>query len=282
MIDAHCHLADEKIAPLLPRLMESAAFAGITTLIQGGIDPKDWDRQDLLSHQYPGQIIKVFGLHPWSVHKITQEYAEGCATEDELERCLLLLRDRLPRAAALGETGLDFLKDRSSSKREQIWAFQEQIDLAIRLEKPLVLHVCGAHDSALALLDRRAQPGYKFRGIVHSFQGSLETARRYRDLGFLLSLQLRDIGENLDRLQELGPRALVYETDAPSRPAKLAKGTLPTTSHDDPLQQISRPDQLAQVYELAAQKFSMPVFELIKIVREEMGAMFPVPSRSGS
>ncbi len=221
-IDAHCHLADPRVGNDVTRLIEEAGKKGIGIFIQGGVSPEDWNRQRELQKRFPGKIITSFGVHPGWVADHTRE---------EVDRALDQLRERMNCAPgrsdgdgndcsdALGELGLDrgkrVAQEAEGSFECQIAAFEFQMELNRSLQKPLVLHVVRAHEEAL----QRLQPSV---GLVHSFSGSREIARRYLDLGLTLSISgviTRDGYETLKRAVSYIPMdRLVIETDAPDQP----------------------------------------------------------------
>jgi TatD DNase family protein len=210
-VDAHCHLSDPRAAGDLERTLASCARVGITRFVLGGVDPADWDRQEQLDRTHPGTFVKVFGLHPWWVH----EHSEA-----ELDVALAALERRLAGCAALGETGLDAARDRFKTSRDrQLSAFEAQLALAARADRPVVLHVVRAHEAALERLAAAAPPR---GGLVHSFSGTWGDARRYLDLGLTLSVSARITHPRAHELRETVRRApadrLVFETDAPDQP----------------------------------------------------------------
>lgn len=169
-IDAHCHL----FQAASPRESVARAEAGgVTGWWQGGVDPSDWEIQDGLARGFPGAFVPAFGLHPWWV--ADQDEASVLGALDRWEEAVL-------RAPLAGEMGLDALRKNPELQRT---AFEGQLFVAKALGKPLVLHIVRAHDAALALLESAAPlPG----GLVHSFSGGKAEAKRYVELGLILSI----------------------------------------------------------------------------------------------
>src|SRR3989344_1282823 len=89
-----------------------------------------------------------------------------------------------PRVIAVGECGLDYYRCDESTETLQSKVFIEQIELANKLEKPLMLHIRNAYDDALEILKAHA----KVKGDTHFFAGNWDTAKKFLDLGFSLSL----------------------------------------------------------------------------------------------
>jgi TatD DNase family protein len=115
---------------------------------------------------------------------------------------------------AVGEIGLDFFLTELDRNRQQS-IFEAQLQLAQAAQLPVLLHVRKAHDQVLATLRRIRVKG----GIAHAFNGSLQQAQHYLELGFKLGFGgtlTYDRSSKIRQLaQELPVEAIVLETDAP-------------------------------------------------------------------
>ncbi|MDR3608152.1 MAG: TatD family hydrolase [Oligoflexia bacterium] len=215
-IDAHCHLSDLRFEGRHGEVFAAAAQAGVGAFIMGGVEPAEWARQRELARQSPRRIFPVYGIHPWFVDA---HFNLGRA---ELEAALSALPDWIagPECVGAGEMGLDHGKKRNPGSRPlQREVFERQITIALAAKKPLVLHVVHAHEEAIECL--RAQGPYPHGGLVHAFSGSAETAMRYLELGFTISVGgavAQEKGyETLKRaVQKLPADRLVIETDCPA------------------------------------------------------------------
>jgi TatD DNase family protein len=215
-MDAHCHLADPRLAEGLDRRLEEARHVGIAGWVQGGVDPEDWKRQRALRARLGPSIVLAFGLHPWWVAK---------HTEAELDRGLLLLEAELTQASALGELGLDLFPRHCPPETLPLQkkAFERQLALAKDTGKPLVLHIVKAHGPALEIL--KAYGPFPAGGLIHAFGGSAEVAKGYLALGFHLSLGGSVTREGFQNLKKavgsLPLDRLLLETDAPDQTPDL-------------------------------------------------------------
>jgi TatD DNase family protein len=207
-IDGHCHLADPRLSEGMDALVAQSRAFGVTGWVQGGVDPQDWNRQRALRGRVGEGVVLAFGLHPWWVAR---------ATPEQVAASLVLLENELPEAAALGETGLDAYPIHGGNLPLQTTAFEAQLLLALKYDKPLVLHVVQAHAKCLELLKKHGP--FARGGLVHAFGGSLEIARNYLALGLTLS-----VGNGVSKpgykalkaaLPHLPPDRLVVETDCP-------------------------------------------------------------------
>lgn len=236
-IDSHSHWADPRLDSPGDRLRQEylaqARARGIEFHLQGGVGPQDWQRQIELHQIYP-QVWPVFGLHPYWV-------AEH--TEDECDQAMDLLAVMLPRALALGEAGLDFRPHvANGSEERQICFFESQLQLAQASNKVAILHVVQAHAEAIRILQMW---GYPQRGaIVHSFNGSVDEAQAYLQLGLHLSLGgpvAREKNERLRQAVKVIPmERLLIETDCPDQPGDRYRGHLnPPVSLVDVAQSVA-------------------------------------------
>jgi TatD DNase family protein len=134
--------------------------------------------------------------------------------DDDLPALAAALAEHRP--LAVGEIGLDFHVAKAAVERErQRKLCAAQLAIAADAGLPVLLHVRKAHDTMLGLLRRAGVPG----GIAHAFNGSLEQARTYLDLGFRLGFGGMLTFERSSKLRRLAAalplEAMVLETDAP-------------------------------------------------------------------
>jgi TatD DNase family protein len=183
-------------------VLERARAAGVIGIIVPGVVASDWDSLQRVCAGASG-LYPALGLHP--------VYLARHADAD-LEHLASRLADG--RAIAVGEIGLDYYIDGADRARQQ-YLFEAQLTLARDAGLPVILHVRKAHDQVLATLKRIRVRG----GTAHAFNGSLQQARQYLELGFKLgfggmltyarSRRLRTLARDLPLA------ALVLETDAP-------------------------------------------------------------------
>lgn len=148
MIDTHAHLAalDDTVEAI-----ERAAEAGVTRILTVGTDVEDCRRALELAEGNDG-VYAILGIHP---------HEAGTATDGDLAR----LRDLLghPKAVAVGETGLDWFRD-YAPRDDQRRLFAAQLELAMELEKPVVIHTRAADEDTLAALN-----GFAGTVVLHCF-----------------------------------------------------------------------------------------------------------------
>lgn len=247
-IDAHSHWTDLRLSHdtlSLQKSFDECFSKGLNFFMQGGVDPDEWQRQLSLKRQYPETFGLCFGLHPYFVSD---------RSLDECEIALDQLAGILPEALALGETGLDFRPHIMKNSQElQIEMFENQIEMAKAFKKPLVMHIVQAHDKALQVLDWWGE-GH-VQGMVHAFGGSYETAKKYVDRGFLISVGGAVTYEKNQKLrdciQKLGLEYFLVESDSPDQAPNNWKG-------------LNHSLSVFQVAEVIAQIKNTSVFDVLE------------------
>lgn len=264
-IDAHCHLADRRLDDSRDEVLARAREAGVGTWIQGGVGPDDWVRQKALAEALGEALVPAFGVHPWF----------ALETHDlQLEAALRRLEEWLPSVGLLGETGLDRFRlrklpeaKRADADRRQRHAFQAQLALAYGKKYPLVLHVVRAHEDVLAKLESLGAP--PAGGLVHSFSGSAEDARRYLDLGLHLSFGTGALKAGREPLLDLAatvpPDRRLLETDAPDQSA--------TELAADGSSTLNEPANLLSVARALAPRIGVPAERVLDDAAEAARAL---------
>jgi TatD DNase family protein len=141
VIDSHTHL--DSCAPPNAELVAAAGEAGVGRILTVGMDGESCRSALAAAEDFP-QVFTAIGRHP--------NLAGGFDDADLAE--IEALADH-PRCAAIGETGLDFFRDRAP-RADQERAFHAQIELARATAKPLIIHTRAAEDDTIATLRRRA------------------------------------------------------------------------------------------------------------------------------
>jgi TatD DNase family protein len=127
-----------------------------------------------------------------------------------------------PKVVAIGECGLDYYRLEEDTKKTQEETFIQQIEMANRLNKPLMLHIRNAYEDSLALLRAHA----KVKGDVHFFAGDWNIAKQFLDFGFTLSFTgVLTFARDYDETVRNAPLdMLLTETDAPYVAPKPYRG----------------------------------------------------------
>lgn len=203
LIDSHCHLDAPDFDADRTEVLLRCRKMGVSALVIPGVLAERWDALLELASTEQG-IYPALGLHP--------VYLANHSSQD-LKRLEVLLATRA-EVVAVGEIGLDYFiagLDRSL----QLDLFCAQLKIAQAANRPVLLHVRKAHDDVLAALRKHRVCG----GIAHAFNGSMQQAMQYIDLGFVLGFGgtlTYERAHKLHRLaRELPLESIVLETDAP-------------------------------------------------------------------
>jgi TatD DNase family protein len=202
LFDTHCHLDVAAFDADREQVLADARALGVESIIVPGIAAAGWQGLLRLCEPDPG-LHPALGLHPMALAQ--HRDSDLAALEQSLS-------DAMP--VAIGEIGLDFhAKDADPAR--QLALCRAQLAIARAAGLPVLLHVRKAHEEMLRLLAETPVVG----GIAHAFNGSLQQAKRYRDLGFWLGFGGMLTFPRSSRLRrlaaELPLEAIVLETDAP-------------------------------------------------------------------
>ena len=205
-IDIGANLTHESFSHDLPALLARARAASVDRIIVTGASRSGSVEAQQLAAAHPAFLYATAGLHPHHAHEYDSDV-------DALFRDLLCHDE----VVAVGETGLDYNRD-FSPRDAQRFAFEQQLQIALDVQKPLFLHQRDAHADFIAILDAlrdRLPPA-----VVHCFTGERNELVDYLDRGFHIGItgwicdERR--GQHLRELVKLIPAdRLMIETDAP-------------------------------------------------------------------
>ena len=211
LIDTHCHLDVIDFDVDRSDILKRCRLGGISKIIIPAIQSKSWpnilELCDLEEGLYP-----ALGLHPVFLKQHQPEDINKL--ENLLERV---------RPIAIGEIGLDFYV-KELDQKQQMDLFEAQLFVAKKYELPVILHVRKAHDQVLQLLKKIKVKG----GFCHAFNGSIQQAEKYIELGFKLGFGGTLTYENSTKIHQLAKslplESIVLETDAPDMVVESHRG----------------------------------------------------------
>lgn len=208
LVDSHAHLDDPAFSPDLGLVLARAQAGGVAVMVAIGCGLESCRAALELAGRYP-QVYAALGFHPHDARNL------GAGDLEELARLA-----RHPKVVALGEMGLDFYRN-LSPRESQVEAFRAQLELASRLGLPVIVHSRQAQEETWAILREWAVKRQESRplGVMHCFSGDLALARRYLELGLLISLAGPVTYDNARRAAEVARgfplEGLLVETDCP-------------------------------------------------------------------
>lgn len=172
LVDSHAHLDGGQFANDLGETVERATKNGISHILTIGCDLESSAKSIAIAEKYEN-IFAAVGVHPHDATEIN---------DNALAKLKLMLTH--PKVVALGEIGLDYYRDRSP-REVQRTAFRQQIRLARKVEKPIIVHDRDAHDEVIQIM--KEENAAEVGGVLHCFSGDLKMAKQCLELGFYLS-----------------------------------------------------------------------------------------------
>ena len=198
-IDTHCHLSKEDYDDIDLVIKENREN-NISKIIISGCSRDSIFESIELSRRYE-EVYLTLGYHPSEVNTVTDD--------DLLELENLL---KLDKVVGLGEIGLDYYYGKDD-KNEQIELFRKQLVIAEKLDIPVVIHSRDAVEDTINILKE-----FDLTGVIHCFSGSVETAKIYTSMGYMLGIGgvVTFKNSNLYKVVEsVGLKNIVLETDSP-------------------------------------------------------------------
>ena len=210
MIDSHCHIAGPEFADDLGPVVERARAAGLARafVILAADDELELRQAEEVRRRW-GDVRFSIGVHPHAAGTYGSDPREAARRVDGAF-------EAQPLARAVGEIGLDYHYDFAPRDVQQA-VFRQQIRLARRLNRPIVIHTREAEEDTFRILEE--ERAREIGGVFHCFTGDRDMAQRALDIGFHLSLagivtfpralELKEVARMvpLDRL--------LIETDSP-------------------------------------------------------------------
>jgi len=210
MIDSHAHIDGPEFADDLADVIARARANGIRAILLPAINADSSATVAAVCRQYPNYAFPMLGLHP-------EEVKEDSGTQLDAIYATLTSTATAPRPIAIGEVGLDFYWSREF-EREQLQAFERQVEWSIQLRLPLMIHCRKAQNEMVRLLRHYASelPG----GVFHCFTGNekeaaelLQFERFALGIGGVFTFKKSPLPALLP--QHLPLERLVLETDSP-------------------------------------------------------------------
>ena len=203
IFDTHAHYDADQFASDREAVLTALPAAGVGLVVDPGCDVASSREAAALAERFD-HVYAAAGIHP--------EDCAGC-TDADFDAIRELCRRE--KVVAVGEIGLDYYWKENPPRDFQEQVFRRQIELALELELPVIIHDREAHgDSLRIVLD---YPG--LRGVFHCFSGSPEMAQELLKRGWYLGFDGPITYKNAKRAPEVAAITpmdrIVIETDAP-------------------------------------------------------------------
>ena len=246
--DTHCHIYKEyyeNIDEILKRALES----NINRVINNGCNRESNKEVLALANTYNNMYVAL-GIHPESIDTYQKE--DLTFIEENLSN---------PKVIAIGEIGLDYHYTKEN-KTLQIKLLESQLKIAETHNLPVIIHSREATEDTINTLKK-----YHIKGVIHSFSGSLETAKIYIKMGYLLGINGVITFKNSklkEVIKEIPLEHLVLETDSPYLTPEPFRG---------------KPNEPARIKEIAtfiSELKGISLEELARITNENIMRIFDI------
>ena len=204
--DIACNFTSDRFDNDLDEVINQAIVNNITKFGLICSRLRDIDKLLEIYNRYSKDMFFTIGVHPHHANEINEEY---------LKKLKEVINNNNPHA--IGETGLDFFRNLSTYE-EQIFAFEEQIKIAIDTNKPLFLHQRDSHDDFIKILRKYSSDINK--SVVHCFTGTKEQLNDYLELDCYIGVTgwICDAKRNVElrkTIKNIPLERLMIETDCP-------------------------------------------------------------------
>jgi TatD DNase family protein len=247
LVDSHAHLDDRAFGGELEAVLQRARDAGVGRIVTIGTDVESSRRAQAIA-EANADVWFSPGIHPHD--------ADRPGAVDDLRPLAAH-----PRAVAVGETGLDYVKNYASVPNQKA-LFVRHLEIAREAGKPVSIHCREAHADALEILRAHAP----LRGVIHCFSGGPGDAEGYLALDFFLSIAGPVTYPNAQALRDTVARIpierLLVETDCPLLAPQKRRG------------QRNEPAYVRYTAEEIARVKGIPVEELARATTRNAGQLF--------
>lgn len=257
LVDIGANLTHESFQHDYKEVLNTAFTAGVAHIILTGTDLASSEAALLLSGEDPDRLSCTVGFHP--------HIAEGVGSADFDQAVELAQRDLV---VAVGETGLDFNRNFSPAAA-QLKIFEQHLELACELAKPMFLHQRDAHDQFLPLLKKYRQN--LVGGVVHCFTDTETALKDYLEQDMYIGItgwvcdERR--GQDLQKIvHHIPDDRLLIETDAPY--------LLPRNLRPKPKSRRNEPKYLSQVLHTLARCRQQDPEELARLTTANARRLF--------
>jgi len=235
IIDTHCHLDNEKYYLDIDEVIKKAKESGVKKFIIPAASPKDIERAIELSEKYD-EIYFAVGVHPCDIVNFKIKYSTNYINN--------------PKCVAVGEIGLDYHYTKET-KETQIELFKKQLDIAIKYNKPVIIHIREANQDAFEILEKYISKYPNLRGVLHCFNADAQFLKLknnfYYGIGGVITFK------NARKLVEVFPKIpqnrVIIETDSPYLTPHPHRG-----ERNEPSYTTLVRDKIAELWNIDAKK----------------------------
>ncbi len=250
-IDTHAHLFLEEFDEDRNAVIERAISRGVKKMVLPNVDAGTLNQLLDVCRSNPGSLFPAIGLHP---SLVKTNYSEE----------LVVLKNALKnkKFCAIGEIGIDLYWDKTFFK-EQVLALDEQINWALNLNLPVILHCRESFEEVYEVVKK-----YKnLRGVFHAFTGNDEQIKKIPDIGFFFGIGgiVTFKNSGLDKIVPKIPiDKIILETDSPYLTPVPYRG------------KRNEPSYIVHIAEKLANIFNISVEEIARITSLNAESLFGI------
>ena len=248
-VDTHCHIFKSDYDNI-DEVLNNASNNNVKYYINNGGD-REYNKEVLELVKEYDNMYGALGIHPETVDDYSLDDIEFIKNNLSNEKIV-----------AIGEIGLDYHYTKEN-KDEQIKLLEMQLSLAEEYNLPVIIHSRDATEDTINTLKK-----FNCRGTIHSFSGSLETAKIYIKMGYLLGVNGVITFKNCnikDVIKEVGLDNIVLETDSPYLTPVPYRGMQNNPSHILDIAKF-----VSELYNVSLEELSYRTNENIKRMYERV------------
>lgn len=253
LIDTHAHLCDDQFDDDREAVVQRAKEKGIDIIVEIADSPSGWQKAEELSKKCMAKRLESYPAVYW-----TCGFHPHCAGDfsdsdfDALKKTVLS-----ENCVAIGEIGLDYVKS-SAPKEKQISLLKKTLEIAVELDKPVVIHCRQAQSDVLKML--KSFFGGTARenvcpGVVHCFSGDLNFAEACIEMGFCLGVDGPITYPSANELRKIIPKVpldkIVLETDSPYLPPQDFRG-----KRNEPSYIVCVAEKMAELFQKSSEEIA--------------------------
>lgn len=215
IFETHAHYEDEAFDEDRDELIKSLPESGIGYVANVGSSIATCHRTVELIKYYD-YMYGALGIHPGEIHEVTDDDMKWIETEAKTN----------PKIVSVGEIGLDYHYGKDDKEIQKDF-FEKQLDMAVRLDKPVIIHSREAAKDTYDIM--REHDAGKAGGVVHCFSYHKEEAAKYLDMGFYIGIGGAATFKNNEKTREVIAYTpldrILLETDCPYMAPVPHRGT---------------------------------------------------------
>lgn len=261
LFDSHAHYNDEKFENDREEILKKVYECGVTKLICAGYDVTSSKKAVEIAKKYEF-IYATVGISPNDIPKTTTDFERELA--EQLKQIEILAKSS--KVVAIGEIGLDYHWNQEN-KEKQKKAFIKQVELANKLNLPIVIHTREAIFDTLEILKKEICSNKK--GIFHCCPLNLDLIKEGLKLGFFISfagpITFKNSKNAEESIRAVPLDRILIETDSPYLAPEPVRGT-----RNDSSNVIYMAEKIAKVKQIPIEEVAKATYENTKHILQIM------------